>query len=162
MNVDDMVGMMMLLDADGDGTVTRDEFAVYYKRLKNCSDAEYEAVWREIDMDGDGTLTLNELCRYYGIDTGECAQSISEHKGLDDDKILEALQLQSLLNEVRQKQQMQQKAHASRLAALSALADEMSDEEAVPSPTVVTTKISLEEITRQSKRRGELAPHFYT
>ena len=39
MNVDDMAVMMDLLDADGDGKVSKAEFGAYYKRLHNCEDA---------------------------------------------------------------------------------------------------------------------------
>ena len=163
-----MVVMMSLLDADGDGKVTKLEFSVYYKRLRACDDAEFESVWREIDADGDGVLTLNELCKFYGIDTGECADALRAQRDMSDERVLEALALQSLVNEARQKQELQRKAHASRLAALSALADEMSDEEdTAASPTVVTSNMAPEppmtfqELTRMSKRRGDLAPYHF-
>lgn len=169
MNVDDMVVMMSLLDADGDGKVTKLEFGVYYKRLRDCDDAAFEAIWREIDADGDGILTLNELCNFYGIDTGDCASALKAHKGMNDDRVLEALALQSLVNEARQREEMQRKAHAARLRALSELADEMNDEEedTAPSPTVVTSKMpaaspmTMQELTRMSKARGDLAPHHF-
>ena len=130
MDVDDMVTMMNLLDSDGDGTVTKAEFAVYYQRLKECSDAAFETVWKEIDKNGDGELTLNELCEYYGIDTKKCASALKQQKEMSDDKLLEALQLQSLLNDAKQKQDTQKREHARRLAALAALvAEEESEEE---------------------------------
>ena len=100
-----MVVMMNLLDTDGDGTVTKTEFGVYYKRLKDCDNAAFEAVWKEIDTNGDGNLTLNELCDYYGVDQGEAASALKKFKKeMTDEKVVEALQLQSLLNEEQQRQ----------------------------------------------------------
>ena len=169
MNVDDMVVMMSLLDADGDGRVTKAEFGVYYKRLKACSDELFEAMWSQIDTNSDGELTLNELCKYYSIDCGLCAKKLSTQKEMDDDKILEALQLQSLLNEARQKQEQQQRVHAERLRKLAIMVaeEEEDDEEDVSSPmTIKVTSpqqptITMEEIIRDSKRRGDLAVHHY-
>ena len=161
---------MNLLDTDGDGQVTRSEFGVYYKRLKSCSDAEFEAVWKDIDANGDGELTLNELCDYYGVARSDCADAVKAQKSMSDEKVLEALQLQSLLNEVRLKEELQRKKHAERLRALAALIAEDEDEEgeeAAPSP--VTTKttspsspgMSLSQLISESKRRGDLAAHHY-
>ena len=105
MNVDDMVVMMSLLDADGDGRVTKQEFGIYYKReVRSCDEKEFEAVWKEIDTDGDGVLSLSELCSFYGIDTGECADAVRAQHGMSDERVLEALAVQSLVNEARQKQ----------------------------------------------------------
>lgn len=168
LSMDDMVVMMGLLDADGDGQVSKQEFSVYYKRLKAVSDAEFEAVWREIDKDSDGILTLNELCNYYHIDTGDCVRALASQKEMDDDKLLEALALQSLVNEARQKEEQHKKAHADRLRALSELADEMDEEEddAASSPTSVTTtqiqpRLTMQEIIRESKRRGDISDRFF-
>ena len=161
MDVDDMVVMMNLLDTDGDGRVTKGEFGVYYRRLKDCSDDDFEAAWRQIDADGDGVLTLNELCKYYGIDTRECASRLAEHQALDDEKVLEALQLQSLLNEERMKQLKQQKAHADRLRALSELADDVSDDESSSPVSVTAPTMTMQDIIRESKRRGDIAARFF-
>jgi hypothetical protein len=170
LSLDDMVVMMSLLDADGDGKVTKTEFGVYYKRLNAVSDADFETVWREIDSDGDGILTLNELCAFYHIDTGECSQALASQKEMDDDRLLEALALQSLINEARQKEEMHKKAHAERLRRLAELADEMEDDEdvdeAATSPTSVTTthaapSLTMQEIVRESKRRGDIASRFF-
>ena len=170
MQVDDMVVMMNLLDTDGDGTVTKTEFGVYYKRLKDCDNAAFEAVWKEIDTNGDGNLTLNELCDYYGVDQGEAASALKKFKKeMTDEKVLEALQLQSLLNEEQQRQDKQKKAHADRLAALAALCDEEDeeDEEAMASPPpkakgpVAESPLTLDQLTREAKRRGDLAPHHF-
>ena len=170
LSLDDMVVMMSLLDADGDGKVTKTEFGVYYKRLNAVSDADFEIVWREIDSDGDGILTLNELCAFYHIDTGECSRALASQKEMDDDRLLETLALQSLINEARQKEEMHKKAHAERLRRLAELADEMEDDEdadeAATSPTSVTTthaapSLTMQEIVRESKRRGDIASRFF-
>ena len=166
MNVDEMVVMMSLMDTDGNGQVTKSTFGAYYKRLKACSDAEFDSAWRQIDTNCDGVLSLNELCQYYSIPCGECASALAAQKEMDDEKILEALQLQALLNEARLKEEQQKKAHAERLRALAVLADEVSDDEDASSPTVVTkaraaSPLTMQDIIRQSKLRGELAPHHY-
>ena len=80
LSVDDMVAMMHMLDADGDGTVSKTEFGIYYKRLKGIDDAAFDEVWRKIDTDGDGNLSVNELCAYYGIDSGECNRALQREK----------------------------------------------------------------------------------
>ena len=170
MNVDDMV-VMMQLDADGDGQVTKLEVGTFYKRLKSCSDAEFEAMWTRMDKNSDGVLTLNELCEYYGIDAGVCANALEAQRGLDDAMVLEALQVQSLVNEARQKQQQHQKQHADRLRALAELADAEDEEndEQVASPMSVVSRVSatdappltMQELVRDSKRRGDLAAHHY-
>ena len=165
-----MVKMMSLLDADGDGRVSKLEFGVYYKQLKSCTDTAFEAAWKEIDQNGDGELTLNELCDYYGVARDECAAALKAHtSAMDDNKILEALQLQGLLNAARLKQEQQQRLHAERLRALAALVDEEEDEEdeAASSPTTAKAAspaspgISMEQLIRESKRRGDLAPHHF-
>lgn len=182
MNVDDLVVMMNLLDTDGDGTVTKLEFGVYYKRLKQCDDAAFEAAWKLIDGDGDGNLTLNELCKYYGVDTNNCATALKKYKSeMDDEKILEALQLQSLLQEEQQRHDKQVKTRADRLRALAELAEEEMEAEAEAgaeeeetsfstpvvagnkkkAATAAVTPLTMEEITRDAKRRGDLAPHHF-
>lgn len=148
MQMDDMVALMSLLDADGDGHVSRFEFQTYYQRLKSCSDAAFEAVWTEMDANGDGTLSLSELCAWYGIDNGECQAALRAHKKMDDDRILEALQLQSLVNEERRKQERHQEAHSNRLAALAELAAEMEDDE-VPTPAAPRTAAASSPLTMQ-------------
>ena len=165
LSLDDMVAMMSILDADGDGVVSRQEFNVYYKRInKQCSAAAFDDVWRAIDADGDGRLTIDELCNFYGIDSSECARKCTAQKSLDDDKLLEALELQSLINEARQKKEMQKKLHAERLRKLAELAAEDEDED-VSSPTSTTAVIpplmTMQELTRQAKRRGDLAAHHF-
>ena len=167
MNVDDMAVMMDLLDADGDGKVSKAEFGAYYKRLHHCEDATVDAVWRAIDRDGDGNLTLKELCDYFGISANECASTMKAQREMDDDRVLEALQLQSLINEERAKQRQQQTAHAARFRALADLAEEMAveDKGAMASPTVsakpsatALPPMTMEELTRQARRRGAEEP----
>mgnify|MGYP006153251365 CR=1 FL=1 len=169
MDMDDMVVMMQLLDANGDAQVTKCEFAAYYKRLKDCDDATFEAVWRDIDANADGILQLHELCRFYNIDTGECERALAAQKDMDDAKLLEALQQQSLVHE----KERQRRVHAERLRALADLADEVEEgeEEAVGSPTSVIAKaasdspthttLTLQDVIRDSKRRGNLAAYHF-
>ena len=170
MHVDDMVVMMQLLDADGDGQVTKLEFGTFYKRLNSCSDASFEAMWTRMDKNGDGVLTLNELCEYYGIDMADCANASKAQRAMDDAMVLEALQVQSIVNEARQKQQQHQKQHRDRLHALAELAEAEEEEEEgdkVSSPTAVTARatatptFTMQELVRDSKRRGDLAAHHY-
>jgi hypothetical protein len=180
MDVDDMVAMMCLLDTDGSGDVTKAEFGVYYKRLKSCDDEAFELAWRKIDANSDGVLSVDELCDYFGVPRSECATKLKEQQRMSDDQILEALQLQSLLNEARAKAQQQQRAHAERLRNLAALAAEMDEQEdvdedettsKVASPTLTTklkakhfteaSPLTLQDLIRHSKRRGELAAHHY-
>ena len=127
-------------------------------------------VYDPCDSDGDGILTLNELCAFYHIDTGECSRALASQKEMHDDRLLEALALQSLINEARQKEEMHKKAHAERLRRLAELADEMEDDEdadeAAASPTSVTTthaapSLTMQEIVRESKRRGDIASRFF-
>ena len=162
-----MAVMMDLLDADGDGKVSKAEFGAYYKRLHHCDDATVDAVWRAIDRDGDGNLTLKELCDYFGISANECASTMKAQREMDDDRVLEALQLQSLINEERAKQRHQQTAHAARFRALADLAEEMAveDEGAMASPAVssrpsatASPPMTMEELTRQARRRGAEEP----
>ena len=171
MDVDNLVSLMTLLDVDGDGTVRKDEFGIYYRQLKDLSNEEFEAVWKEMDANGDDELILQELSAYYGVDSDLCAKRKKEQT-LEDDRLLELLQLQSLLTESRLKREAQQKAHADRLRALAELADETAEEEeaaAVPSPTSVIdaaiarpgSSLTLQDVIRDSKRRGDLASRFF-
>ena len=139
-------------------------FGIYYKRLKDLDDAAFDHVWSQIDGDGDGILTVGELCRYYKIDAGECSTALQRTRGqeMSDEKLLEALQLQSLLNEERQRQEQQRKTHAARLKALAELVAEEDDEEdETPSPVVVTSALTLKDVIRESKRRGEISSRFF-
>ena len=71
--------------------------------------------------------------------------------------------------EEQQRQDKQKKAHADRLAALAALCDEEDeeDEEAMASPPpkakgpVAESPLTLDQLTREAKRRGDLAPHHF-
>ena len=74
LTVDDVVAMMSVMDADGDGEVTKEEFCSYYQRLKRCGEAELEAQWKRMDVNADGILTVSELCSYHGIDAGQCSE----------------------------------------------------------------------------------------
>ena len=94
---------------------------------------------------------------------------MASQKEMNDDRLLEALALQSLVNEARQKEEMQRKAHAERLRALAELAemeDDEDEDEVASSPTSVTTThtappLTMQEIVRESKRRGDIASRFF-
>lgn len=49
-----------LLDSDGDGVVTRDDY-LELSRAHNIDDTEAEATFKAIDRNGDGRLTLDEV-----------------------------------------------------------------------------------------------------
>ena len=172
LSVDDMVAMMHMLDADGDGTVSKTEFGIYYKRLKGIDDAAFDEVWRKIDTDGDGNLSVNELCAYYDIDSGECNRALQREKKreMSDEQLLEALQLQSLLNEERQRQEQLRKTHAARLKALAELVEEEDDDDdeqpvsspdTVIAPTIAASPMTMKDLIRDSKRRGDIHPRFF-
>ena len=85
-----------LLDVDGDGEVTKLEFKTFFMRIhKQMSEKEFEKIWRDIDSNGDGILQLGELCDYYGVDTDSVEDGVIERREMPDDKILEALALQT-------------------------------------------------------------------
>ncbi|MES1910277.1 MAG: hypothetical protein MHM6MM_002902 [Cercozoa sp. M6MM] len=52
------------MDADGDGTITRQEMCVHMKQAlqRSLTDAELEKIFANADFDGDGGLSYEELC----------------------------------------------------------------------------------------------------
>ena len=122
-----------------------------------------------MDADGDGILTVRELCTYHGLDPERCTEALSAMRRMDDEQTLQALQREYELNEVRVKEEQRQRAHANRLRALAELAAAASDDEdgdgrvASTPTTAMASKASLTmaDILRESKRRGDLASRFY-
>lgn len=112
MDVDKFNTLIHLLDADGNGTVEKEEFTSAYGKLMGITDADkLEKIWSGIDADGDGSLTTEELARFYGFDMdGEGGAT-----EMSDEKILEALALQTQLEQDNQ-------AAAEKLAAEKAAA----------------------------------------
>jgi Ca2+-binding EF-hand superfamily protein len=103
---DDMVEMMAVLDADGDGEVTKQEFKEWYQvhvsvKGAKLSDEEFEKVWKKIDEDGDGKLQQSELCKYFKISFDKSKQEHVRRKSMTDMDTLEALTLQTQLLEAK-------------------------------------------------------------
>jgi len=95
---DDLVDMMHILDADGDGTVTKAEFKVFFMRLKDWTDnARFETEWNRIDSNGDNVLQLSELCEYYGVETKSVEEGCNRRRNMSDQEVLEALHRQAEL-----------------------------------------------------------------
>jgi len=91
--------MLSALDADGDGTVTKDEFKDAWYKLHSSSGkpaptaAEFDKTWAGIDADGDGTLSCEELAKHFGFDLKAKGGS----QDMSEEQILEALSMQSFL-----------------------------------------------------------------
>ncbi len=49
------------MDADGDGTVTYDEFKAVAGKKPKADDAKMEKAFKKKDADGDGKLTEEEM-----------------------------------------------------------------------------------------------------
>ena len=87
--------MVQLLDKDGDGEVSQDEYKVVYMSLfPKTTLEEFNAIWMKMDADGDGNLTVQELAKFYGFDLEG-----SSSTEMTDEQILQALQLQAALVE---------------------------------------------------------------
>ena len=107
--MEDLVEMMAVLDADGDDEVTKDEFKEWYQANMTTptgdkvSDDEFEVLWGKIDEDGDGHLQQSELCSYFGVSFDEASGELEKKKGMSDEEILQALQLQTQLHEAKER-----------------------------------------------------------
>jgi len=98
---DDLERMMEDLDADGNGTVTKDEFKVAYLKVFNkMTDKDFETQWKKIDADNSGSLSLEELAKYYGFSLSALSRGGKGDDEMSDEQILEALQMQTALAEL--------------------------------------------------------------
>lgn len=76
--------VMVNLDRDGDGEVSKAEFRVAFKEL--FPDAQFEPVWKRLDQDGDGSLSMAELANHFGMGHLVSQQDVQvENKDSDDD-----------------------------------------------------------------------------
>jgi len=98
----DLVEMMAVLDKDGDGEVSKDEFKIWMEREMKIEGVEFEKLWVKIDQDGDGSLQQSELCAYFGISFDEADADLQKKLDMSDEEILQALQMQSLLAEQKE------------------------------------------------------------
>lgn len=92
--------MIKLMDKDGDGTVSKEEFKVAYNQAAPdgpVTDDLYDQVWSKIDADGDGNLTVEELAKYYGFKLGTDGMAAGTDE-MNDDAILEALAMAAALD----------------------------------------------------------------
>jgi len=93
--------MMAMLDRDGDGKVTKDEFMAPYKKLfPKVTDKDFNATWKKIDSSGDGVLQRKELAQYYGFSLDAKGGAGADDE-MTDVQILEALQMQTALAELQ-------------------------------------------------------------
>lgn len=111
---DQLIQIRDMLDKDGDGKVTADEFKVPWMKLfPKLTPDDFKEVWKQIDKDGDGNMSMDELAKYYGYDLNKKDEDQGE---MSDEKILEALQLQAQLAEMEEerKKREQEKEEAAQ------------------------------------------------
>jgi len=94
--------MIKLMDKDGDGTVTKDEFKVAWKMGVDAdiTDDALSALWKKIDVDGDENLTVGELAAHFGFDQG--SENSNE---MTDQQILNALALSAAIDAAASKEE---------------------------------------------------------
>lgn len=86
--------MIKRMDADGDGTVTKDEYRIVHKQMHpEDTEEDFTKLWDKLDADGDGDLTVQELAAHYGFAWDNDSGAVE----MTDDQILEALRLNALL-----------------------------------------------------------------
>lgn len=92
--------MIAMLDKDGDGTVSDQEFFAVWKDMNSgqfsgdeaALNAAAAAQWKIIDSDGDGNLTVQELATYYGFNF-----DMGVATAMTDEQILNVLAMQASL-----------------------------------------------------------------
>jgi len=90
-------GMLTAMDANGDGSVDKEEFRAAYcgafaSRGTVITEAEYDKVWAKVDIDGSNDVSVTELSKFFGFDAGT-----GNSEEMSEDQILAALQMQSHL-----------------------------------------------------------------
>jgi len=111
--------MMDSMDKDGDGTVTKAEFKIPWKKIfPKMSEQDFEGAWATIDRNGDGELSLRELADHYGYQLSPSGKRAGD-ADMTDEQILEALQMQQAMEDLRLEQeaiQSRKKAEAEAAA----------------------------------------------
>jgi len=88
--------VMLNLDKDGDGEVSKAEFKVAFKEL--FPNSKFEPVWKQIDQDGDGSLSMAELANHFGMGHLIKEQPQEEVKKIDDDDLEDMFSIESKLD----------------------------------------------------------------
>jgi len=110
---DDLVEMMLLLDTDGDDNVSKEEFKIFCESNNVLNTGDFDKMWKKIDSNGDGNLQFAELCEFFGVSIDEANAGATARKNMSDEDIFEALQLQTKLQEQREKVKQDEKAKKS-------------------------------------------------
>lgn len=114
--------MMLVLDADGDGEVSKLEFKTMYLRSNPMSDLHFETIWRRLDANGDGRVQFGELCAYYGIEPDSIDAGLAQRRAMSDDELLLALQERQAGDEASARTAGRQPEAARVIRGLSSLA----------------------------------------
>ncbi|KAL1529337.1 hypothetical protein AB1Y20_000291 [Prymnesium parvum] len=89
--------VMVRLDRDGDGEVTKAEFRLAFKEL--FPNAKFEPVWKKLDQDGDGSLSMAELANHFGMGHLVKEQEVVVEKKPDSDDDMDAMMsVETMLN----------------------------------------------------------------
>ena len=87
---------------DVDFEVTKEEWCVYYRRLKGIGESAANREFKKLDENDKGVLTVEEICAYYELDGVAVTNEAQVQKEMDDVRVLEALQGRIVLqNRVR-------------------------------------------------------------
>jgi len=88
--------VMINLDKDGDGEVSKSEFRAAFKEL--FPNSKFEPVWKQIDQDGDGALSMAELANHFGMGHLIKEQPVVVEKPDDDDDLEDMFSVESKLD----------------------------------------------------------------
>jgi len=144
-----LVNMLRAMDVSGDGNVTKDEFKTVYMKLHpETTPEDYDKLWTKIDSNGDGNLQPEELAAHFGFDFHNVQKGIRDADNaekaiadLTDDQILEALQMEDALRELKAKAAASRDASpAMDVKPRNRLNSRDEDVEVVKLPTKITNK----------------------